>query len=354
MATGCVGSATSTPPSSSNDGVLKGVVCPPSPAPQLFTNAICLCDDFADVGAALVAHGSTGAPASVGVNGHSLVVGADQIDGDFVSAAGVSGTGSLDVGGNLATTGDMTGVGKLDVGGDLSVGGNLTGIGALSVAGTMRVAGQSFTLGARDVHATGPSVAPAAPPCACDGSTFRDVAAKVAAAKTQNDNAKQSLPTSIAGIGASSITLPTGSYYFTDVENIGATRFVIDGIVALYLDGSLAQVGAEQLQLSAGAQLDLYVAGSVASVGALSVSGDPSAVRLYVGGAGAAVLSVGVEELDGAIYAPTAEIAFVGAAKIHGAVFGKSLAAVGLLDVDYVAPTAPPANQCTPTGSAGG
>jgi hypothetical protein len=325
--------------------------CPPTPAPTVFQNALCLCQDFDSVGASIAAHGANGQAASVGVNGRSNVVGLDSVDGSWAAYGGMSGTGRVHVNGDLVTTADLDGVGEVDVGGDLSVGGSISSVGALSVGGTLRVAGNDATLGLDQVHATGPYAAPAGPPCACDGATFLDVAAKVAAAKTQNDNAAHGLATSLATVGLSAITLSTGSYYFDHVETIGAIKITIDGVVALYLDGSLDTVGAEQFDVKPNATLDLYVSGAVRTVGALGLGSDPASVRLYVGGANAAVLSVGLQELSAMIYAPTAQIAFVGATLIHGAVFGRDLDGVGLLTLDYTAPAAPNPNQCTPPGS---
>jgi hypothetical protein len=157
-------------------------------------------------------------------------------------------------------------------------------------------------------------------------------------------------------VGKNAVTLPTGSYYFDHVETIGLAHFVVDGVVALYLDGSLDAVGAELVEIKPGAQLDLYVSGAVRTVGALKLGDDPSALRLYVGGKDASVLSVGLQEIAGAIYAPTAEIAFVGDTTIHGALFGKDLAGVGLFSIDYTQPSAPGQNQCppaTPPGTPG-
>lgn len=349
---GCLGGAGGTSGASSGLGS-----CPPSPAPGLFTNALCLCGDLADVGAALVTQAPGGGSASVGVNGRSDVVGDDHIGGDFVAYGGLGGTGRVRVDGSLVSTADVAGVGLLDVGHDLSVGGSLMNVGALSVGGTLRVNGVHSGIGTQSVQATGAYVAPGGPPCACDGSTFLDVAALVAAAKVNSVNAAHGLPTSLAAVGAEEVTLTTGSYYFDHVETVGRIHFVIDGVVALYLDGSLDTVGDGLVELKPNATLDLYVSGGVRTVGRLALGSDPSALRLYVGGnGGGAVLSVGLQTLFASIYAPTARIAFVGDTTIHGALFGHDLDGVGLLSIDYAAPQAPSPGQCggAPGGGSGG
>jgi hypothetical protein len=335
------------------DGTSQALSCPPSPAPSLFANALCLCGDFASVGTTLTTAAPTGA-ASVGVNGRSDVVGLDDVGGSWTAYGGMSGVGSARVRDDLATVGDIAGVGRVDVGHDLSVGGSLADVGQLAVGGTLRVQGQERVLGLAQVQATGAYAAPAGPPCPCDGSTFIDVSARVAAAKAKNDNGAHGLPTSMVTVGPSDVVLTTGSYYFDHVATVGHSRFVVDGIVALYLDGSLDVVGRELVELKPNAQLDLWVSGAVATVGQLELGTDPSALRLYVGGAGGALLSVGQQSIAGAIYAPTAEITFVGDTAIHGALFGRDLAGVGRLTLDYASPQPPPPSQCTPTPSSGG
>jgi hypothetical protein len=329
--------------------------CPPSPAPVVFQNALCLCGDLAEVGASIATRSASGAAASVGVNGRSDIVGFNDVQGTWTAYGGLSGTGDVRVKKDLLTTGDLTGVGAVDVGGDLSVGGDLTGVGLVSVGGTLRVAGQNTTIGLDQIGASGPYQAPAAPPCDCDGSKFFDVAGAVTAAKAKNDNGAHGLPTSLAAIGVQQVALSTGSYYFDHVETIGLAHFVVDGVVALYLDGSIDAVGAEWIEVKPGATLDLYVSGAVRTVGALGLGSDPSSVRLYVGGKDAAVLSVGLEELSASIYAPTAQVAFVGATLIHGSLFAHDLDGVGLFAIDYAAPQAPTPGQCgAPGGGSAG
>ncbi len=349
---GCLGGANGDPGAASQ----SVGSCPPSPAPGLFADALCLCGNLASVGTALVTQSANGGAASVGVNGHSDIVGDDQIGGSFVAYAGASGVGSVTVHDDLMTTGDLAGVGRVDVGHDLSVGGNLADVGVLSVGGSLRVQGQRVGLGLSTVQATGPYQAPAGPPCACDGSTFLDVAARVAAAKGMNDNAAHGLATSLAVVGKNEVTLTTGSYYFDHVETVGLLHFTIDGVVALYIDGSLDAVGAENVALKPGATLDLYVSGAVRTVGKLDLGSDPSAVRLYIGGGGGgALVTVGEQTLSAAIYAPTARVAFVGDTTIHGALFAHDLDGVGRLAIDYSAPQAPAPGQCgTPSGGSPG
>lgn len=333
--------------------------CPSTPAQTLFSQALCVCEDYRDVGLGLTVTSPTGAAADVGVNGTSHVVGRVKVAGTWTSWKGLTGTGFVTVRDHLLSTGDVGGVGLLEVGKDLSVGGNLSSVGKLEVGGTLRVAGTTQLLpGSKPLAGTGPYAAPAKPPCGCDASTFFDVAKAVAEAKTQNDNAAAGLdPTGAQGkVGVQSLTLKTGRYYLSDVATIGKTNIVIDGAVALYVDGDVDSVGDEHLELGPGAVLDLYIAGSLRQVGhsALGDASRPGALRLYIGGSSPVALSVGKQSIHGLVYAPTAAIAFVGDAQVNGALFARSLDAVGKLELGYAPPAAPSDQVCSPPGNPDG
>jgi len=170
-----------------------------------------------------------------------------------------------------------------------------------------------------------------------------DVAGKVAAAKTANDNAAAGVPTSFKNIGAARLELTTGSYYLTDLASVGATFVSVTGHVSLHLDGNLEQIGAAWIKLETGGMLDLYVSGSVRSIGHLDLGNkwDPSAFRLYIGGGEKATINIGNQIYNGAIYAPNAVIAYIGNTQIRGAITAKQLTGIGNLELGYAAPQCP-------------
>src|SRR5690606_29648019 len=139
-----------------------------------------------------------------------------------------------------------------DVGRDMEVGSNLNGAGVLNVGGALRLAGSDNFLGFGTIASVAPYRTTPEAPCACDRGTFFDVAGAVARARAQNDNAAVGLGTDLSVIGARSIRLNSGSDYFTDLDNIGFGRIVIGGVVALNVDGSLRNVGAEQIKQAPG------------------------------------------------------------------------------------------------------
>ena len=320
--------------------------CPP---PELFSNALCLCEDLADVGLLTVRGGASG-PGSVGVNGKTHLINVTSVDGSFTAYQSFAAVADAHVGQNLGTTGDASWVGLLGVGGDLSVGGDARGLGLLTVDGSLRVAGQTSLLGLSAAQRA-EYEPPAGPPCPCDPSTFFDVAAAVEAAREANDNANIGLDETLHQVGLRTLSLPAGSYYVADARTIGVLDIVITGSVSLYVAGHLDSVGLEHVHIADGGELDLYVSGGVRSVG-LSAAGrpaDPSRLRIYVGGSEPVLLSVGVQAFFGSIYAPEAQVDYVGATHIVGSLFARTLHGVGLLTIEQGDGAGQP-GACTPPG----
>ena len=123
----------------------------------------------------------------------------------------------------------------------------------------------------------------------------------------------------------------------------GTNRFMMKGHVSLYLDGNLESIGAAWIRLENGGMLDLYVSGSVRQIGHLDLGNkwDPSAFRLYIGGGDKGTINIGNQIYNGAIYAPNAEIEYIGNTQIRGAITAKRLTGIGNLEIGYAAPECP-------------
>lgn len=320
-------------------------MCPPQ---DLFGAALCLCDDFNDVGVLKVYPGPSG-PGSVGVNGYTRFINYARVEGDWAAYGGFDAIAAADIDGTLASHGDARWTGNLSVGGDLAVGGDALGIGYLVVQGALRVAGVETMLGVAEVGSRGAYTAPDGPPCACDPGDFFDVVGAVDAARNLNDNATIGLPTDLTNIGVSVVALPSGRYFLGSSRSIGLTRLRIEGDVSLFIDGSLDTIGDDHIEIADGASLDLFVSGSVRTIGHLHAgnANDPSAFDLYIGGTEPLSLSIGLQQWYGAIYAPTAEIAYVGDTHIVGSLFADTVHGIGRLTIGYGADTEPP-SSCDP------
>jgi hypothetical protein len=335
---GVGGSETTSPASGSfgSFGPPGSGACVPQ-APGAFYNAICVCEDLTEAGT-LTTHAPAQGQASVGVNGRSAAGTGASIEGSFTAYDGLDVGGLLSVRDDVVSTQTVDGAGVFDIGKDLSVGGPFTFAGALSVDGTLRLAQPSTVFVPVHVSQTGPYTAPSSPPCGCDAASLLPIAQAVAQAAIQNDNAAHGLATDGASlVGAGSLTLTTGSYYFEDVTRIGLGEIDIQGNVSVYLDGPSVTVGVGQFSIAPGSSLDLYVSGVLATAGAVAL-GDPShpeAFRLFVGGAGSMIATAGAQAWSGLVYAPQADVAFGGVTEVHGSIFAKTLTWGGALDVTY-------------------
>jgi hypothetical protein len=313
------------------------------PATQAFAVSACVCGDFTDVGNLIVGKSVEKDQATLAVMGATKVVNNFQVRGDFRPHGGLHAIGNLEVTGSLSTPATVEDLGNIEVAGDLSIGGDLKGIGRLAVGGALSVAGNDTFFGYEEISSTAPYQAAPEPACGCTGPNVIDVAGTVAAAKASNDNAAAGVPTSFKNIGAARLELPTGSYYMTDLAAIGATFVSIQGHVSLHLDGNLEHIGAAWIKLANGAMLDLYVSGSVRTIGHIDLGNkwDPSAFRLYIGGGEKGTINVGNQIFNGAIYAPAADIEYIGNTQIRGALTAKSVIGIGNLEIGYAKPECP-------------
>lgn len=333
---GCVDALSRDGAGGSDTGnTVRAADCPPA---DLWGSALCLCEDFNEVGMLSVVEGPSGV-GQVGVNGHTRFVNQTRAAGDWIAYAGFEAVTDTEISGSLKTEGDASWVGLLKIGVDLAIGGDATGVGLLEVLGSLSVGGDETMLPGSDVGGRAEYVPLDGPPCPCDPDTFFDVAGAVAAARADNDNAAAGLPTRLAAIGVNDLRLESGTYYFEDAATVGSTHITIAGQVGLYVEGTIAAVGQQNITVEDGGALDLFVSGSIATVGWTTASGDPDAVRVYIGGSDQVMLaSVGVEELHANIYAPEAMIAYVGDTTLVGSLFGRVLHGVGVLEIGYGAP----------------
>ena len=334
-------------PGVAQHGVL---VCPATPAPALFDNALYLCDDLHLVGSALNTKKVGNKLASVGVNGSVALVGENHVDGDFIAKTAIHGTGDLAVSGDLRTAGSFDAVGTIHAMKDLWIGGDLSKVGDLIVDGMLRLAGADMEVGERAIGGTA-AYSDVAAPCGCDGPNMLDVGKAVSDAKTANDNVKIGLADAILSVGDATIELPTGVYYLDSIRSVGSHHLRATGAVALNIAGDVDLVGQQAFELSgAGASLDLYVSGSLHTVGSLKIGdqANPGMFRLYVGGAGTVMANVGDQELNAMIYAPTAIIHWVGETRVRGAIFAKGMDGVGDMTIEYDGGTLAQPIACNP------
>jgi hypothetical protein len=344
------GGAGSSGGSSGGGGGGNGSNCAPSSPGSVFADALCLCGSLHDVGNLDVDGLGPASSASVGVDGISRLANHTDIGGSFSAYGGLSDAGDTTVHVDLLSSADVDVAGNLDVLGDLAAGGNLSGLGRVAVGGVLRVAGADQMIGWQQLGARG-SFTPVAPPCPCDPGSLFDVAGAVAAARASSSTVI--LSTGPSGtIGVNPIHLTSGAYYSADAATIGYARLHVTGAVSLFVDGDLDEIGADRLVLDAGATLDLYVSGGVNTVGyaGLGDATAPASLRLYVGGASPVTLSVGAQWFHGSIYAPRANLVYVGDTNVAGGLFADELVGTGQLAIGGNLPGASGGGgDCPPT-----
>ncbi len=311
---------------------------------QVFGHALCLCGALEDVGQGLRTRsysrtfGEDSGHGHVGINGQMDVIGYARVGGDLDVGGRVGGIGTIITQGDFQSGGELGGIGSYAVSGDARVNGNVGGLGYVKILGDLYTNGAVQTIGYVDYTALGGSFPYEAgyTPCGCSPQEIIDVAAEVRAAGTRNDNGL--LPN--GGIGAREVVLREGDYYFQTADAlIGAARIDVEGRVRLYVDGDIDSLGHLELNLAPYAELELWVAGSVRTIGNIRFAREEDAraraFKLYVGGPEAAVLQVGNARFYGAIYAPTADIGFVGNLQIFGSVVANNIRGAGNLDIFY-------------------
>jgi len=335
------------PGSDSLDVDLEESTCLPGEAMETF--GLCLCDSFNLAGRLEILRSEEDLPASVGVNGYTQLVAEALVEGSWHGHEGINAVMRSTIESDVITTGTFQMVGQQTVGGDLIVGQDVFGAGTLDVGGALRVDGQVMVAGQVSSGSKGVYEAPAAPPCACDGDGFFDVATAVDDARNLNDNDAIGLSEDgVLAVGMTELVLPTGRYYIDDITTVGGLQLLVEGNVALYVGGSMMSVGTETIELADGATLDLYVAGSVLTVGnVVTGSLDQAAdFRLLIGGGQELMISVGEQRFFGHIYAPRATLAYVGDTEIHGSLFANRLVGAGTVKIHHASASTPPDEVC--------
>jgi len=320
--------------------------CMPSdPNALVFEQAVCLCGSLDKVGSGLTTSGfssfgrreDTPRLAHVGINGTVDSVGSLKIDGTLDVAGYVRTVASVMIKQDLFVGSDLTTTGHMSVDYDAYVAGDIIGCGQLEVGGGLAVGGSVAMTGNLKCDNVSTDVAfEPHLPCACDPEDLIDVAAEVAA-----HSAAQPLAIP-GGTGHREIVLTEGDYYAQEGGFLrGNTRIKVEGAVRLFIDGDVELVGSGFVELAEGAELDLYIAGTVKKIGNLQVGWphkQPAsrAIRTYIGGSDEVALDVtGNTRFMGAVYAPMADIHYRGNLIIEGALFARNLVGVGHVLVRY-------------------
>jgi len=286
----------------------------------------------------------------VGVNGE-LHPGPMQVNGSlWASSAMAITTSTVQVSGDLHAEGEMLAGGALDVGGDAWMANGIQSMSGVTIGGTLDVpAGAPFDVtGAPTLGARVSTPFQVAAPCECDPSELVDVAGVVATYAADNDDKALSIDaTSLENVqSAVTMTLQCGRVYFTSIAaNQVPITLTAAGRVAVFVGRDISTTSDFQIEVEPGAEVDLFVAGTV-TVGGSFLVGDttyPARGRTYVGGATVNLLGGPTDNpqsaatLAGNLYAPSATLDLGGSATttLYGSIFASSLIASADLMIHY-------------------
>jgi hypothetical protein len=330
-----------------------------------FGHAICSCGDIIGTGMLSTRSLSSAGRANVAADSSlSLRIGrrgaVEDAPGEIDGSVDVAGFGPAAVSGSDARIlGDLSLAGELTFAGNVRVTGSLysrtlpRGSGSLQVDGDLHHAIERVpTALPGNVQVAG-SVFEAdyvsAPACACSAANLTELVSAIAAAESDNDDAREQLTSdSMSALTtAQSFSLSCGKYYFRSVSSLSAIDWQIEGHVVVFVPGDFAVRGELTVTLAPGAQLDLLIGGSLLLSSAARFAGPerPSAARVYVRGAvelavgDASVLSPGTSQVDtlfvGNLYAPAASLQLAPHSEVYGSLFVRQLLVLQSLLVHY-------------------
>jgi hypothetical protein len=313
----------------------QGDVCAGNVADRAFRFALCTCSELSWIGT-LTTSGS------VGVDGYAVaaqpyhVGGSLWIAGEPPGAPGLFMMGSApsDVAKDLHVGGGIMGQGPLTVHGDVFSGGNTTCPGMM-VDGVLHVPVGSSVSGVAAakgiVHE--PVVVPK--PCDCKTPPLDIAAAIDALAKSNDDAATGIAPTDLDRfVGPKALDLPCGRYFFQQVNGQDISLH-LRGRATIAVGGDVLVTGSFDIGLDPGAELDLYVGGSlqVPSATSFGSTAEPAKIRAYIGGPSVflpAGMNVGAN-----VYAPNALVSSRGDLELFGALFANRVSFGASVTVHY-------------------
>ncbi|MCB9599481.1 MAG: hypothetical protein H6720_03840 [Sandaracinus sp.] len=326
-----------------------------------FRFALCTCDDLVTSHTLTTDSFDSGrgpymAPGGVGGSVGTNRVSSSSATWDVGGSYWASGSGAVTAGSPLAVGSELHVAARLagsrvDVERDAWVGGGV-GLEALRVVGTLTVPeGRDLVAASSEIGATVRAPVDVAAPCACDPADQVDIAAYVAHHTTDNDNASIGLdPGALANVSSeTTLDLPCGRFYLASVSATAPITLRVAGRVALFVDGPLTANDDFTVELAEGAEVDVFVTGTVTAAGAFSLGSAeaPARARLYVATNGTLNMSASTV-FAGNLYAPNAELVTAGDLEVFGSVFVRRLAASGAVAIHYDTRILEAGDSCDP------
>lgn len=294
-----------------------GSVCTGLLAQTTFRWGLCSCDNI-KLSASMVTDGFDSnlgvyrpgeAGGSVGTNGAFTSYATTTLGGSLWSFGpqGLTSTGKTDLRQELHLAGPLQNSAPFSVGLDALVNGDVTSTAAMTVGQTLHVPTGAVVSSnvTSAMVARGPVLVP--PPCDCGDAQIIPVAGVVAARQANNDNATIGLNhDALLNVSKSTrLDLPCGHYYLRGISANAQVTIAAHGRTILYIDGDVTSRGGLNIAADLGAELDVFIAGSVSSSAQLRLGnpGAPARTRIYLASTQSLTLSASVT-LGAYLYAP--------------------------------------------------
>lgn len=343
------------------DPVLGGEACGGHLAARAFKRALCSTEGIAaSASFVTAAPGSSPAvPASVWTGGYFHATDGVVLGGSLQ----VDGTEGLLINGSLSTSGDLLIGGTLgykstplsgavSVKGDAEVAGDVF-LKTLTVGGTLTQPDGgvlSVTDGFSDAQLQHGAVGPFTP--VCPTSPLEDITTLVSRnSGVSHDSLLPGFtPTMLEDFTEArrTVTLPCGRFYLSRITGAGSVQFDVQGRSALFVGGDVT-VGGFEVTLEPGAQLDLFIAGSLTAQQrlVLASTSTPSNLRVYLQQA----LAVPKDHtLSAHLYAPNALLEMNDDLAVSGSLFVRRLTTAGTFSLDYAPDILQLEATCAPPG----
>jgi hypothetical protein len=244
---------------------------------------------------------------------------------------------------------------RFAVGNDAYVEGNVSTSSSIAIGKTLHLPATS-TAGDNVTYATLTREAvTVAPPCDCQPQQLIPIVDIVAAHRPpNNDNAVINLDPAVftAHGGPRRLDLPCGSYYLSKIDQSMAVTIAAHGRTALFIDGDVHNSDALTFALDPGAELDIFIAGTIDSSDKLTIGSPnyPALSRTYVGSTTGLSLSAG-SRIGGNLYAAYGLVNWSAGSDLYGSVFAGDFTASASTIIHYDRATLGAGDACTPPPS---
>lgn len=274
---------------------------------------------------------------SVGVNGNYTCSAANDIQGALIVGGAFSAMNTHNVLQNMTVAGKSQVLAQATAKSDAYLGDAVSGTPKnLTISGKMYT---PLTSNVNQVNGLGGfSITPVNVPPPCDCTEPVDIQGIVDAFKGTNDNLTNMILTDALTSMPEypkDITLPCGRYFFDGIVVNNPVTLRLTGRTVIAIGGNINVSGALNIELAEGAELDMFVTGTVFlnNVASIGSKTSPKSTRIYIGGND--VTMSGALTLSANFYLPNAVFNVMNDLEMWGALFAKQINSSARVRVHY-------------------